>query len=832
MFPARPSPAAGARLNRWRDAALIALLAIAAVANFAALRHYVYEDAYITFRYAASLAAGDGLVFQPGERVLGTSTPLFTLLLALLGALGADIPAAGTAVSTLALSACAFFGWRLLARRGAPNAGAVFAVAAVSGASGVFSFSGMETTLHLALIFLAAYLAAEDKPIATGVVLGLICLNRYDGVMVVAAVLLTRLLIRRGRPLREMLPWREALVAGAIFGGWLLFAQLYFGSPLPNTYAAKAADVGFGDYALGALETQGRSLLRPLYRLEPPLHLWPALWQQVTIVLALPLLWRTLAWLAALGRRRAAEDPREDGLDLAPLAFAALFLWLGYSAIGPPLEHTWYLIPVSYCLLALSLAAWARLLKRLPANAAAVAAIALIAANVAVLPWAVRQEAASLTSVAFGYDRIVSYREMAAWVRRHGLADTTVLTFEPGYLTYLSGQKTIDAAGLVSRDIFYHGPQERRSDVFELLEARQPEMAVLGSPVLHEPTLRERRYRPALSAAPGRNLWIRRDFFARQLDRLYAAWRRGDYYQGKPPELSHPFRMDFGRRDSGAAELPFHLRGAEVRPLPGLAAADGSAWDEAVLTTAGRPGPAAGFSEPFLIDFDALVFLFSASHDFLTAAQIYVDGLLVYEIPGRPPGGKLEPIEVPLYGWRGRAGKIYFVSAEGEKGFVAADRIVSKVYARRRVLDDFESGAYDPAAWEKGFGAAPTPTRAVAAAAGLEAVQGSFAASSLGLAGRQEMIGRSFRIDHRWLAFTVLDCGENTRIELRVAGRRHHLYLGKGRDRVDLVQWDLGGLAGQEAVLSLYDDAPEAEKGIGIDSILLYDEENGDIPHP
>ena len=43
---------------------------------------YAIDDAWITYRYAEHVGAGDGFVYNPGERVLGTSTPLYTLLLA------------------------------------------------------------------------------------------------------------------------------------------------------------------------------------------------------------------------------------------------------------------------------------------------------------------------------------------------------------------------------------------------------------------------------------------------------------------------------------------------------------------------------------------------------------------------------------------------------------------------------------------------------------------------------------------------------------------------------------------------------------------------------
>jgi len=50
--------------------------------------HFMWDDAFITFRYADNLAAGHGFVYNIGEHVLGTTTPLFTLLLAAFRVIG------------------------------------------------------------------------------------------------------------------------------------------------------------------------------------------------------------------------------------------------------------------------------------------------------------------------------------------------------------------------------------------------------------------------------------------------------------------------------------------------------------------------------------------------------------------------------------------------------------------------------------------------------------------------------------------------------------------------------------------------------------------------
>ena len=43
---------------------------------------FTYDDAYISFRYAANLVAGHGLVYNPGEFIEGYTNFLWTLLIA------------------------------------------------------------------------------------------------------------------------------------------------------------------------------------------------------------------------------------------------------------------------------------------------------------------------------------------------------------------------------------------------------------------------------------------------------------------------------------------------------------------------------------------------------------------------------------------------------------------------------------------------------------------------------------------------------------------------------------------------------------------------------
>lgn len=86
-------------------AAVLALLACSVQSlSFHGLRH---DDAYITFRYAANLASGEGLVFNAGESVMGSTSPGH----ALIGALIYPLTSHSTFPALMSIMGCV--GWAL-----------------------------------------------------------------------------------------------------------------------------------------------------------------------------------------------------------------------------------------------------------------------------------------------------------------------------------------------------------------------------------------------------------------------------------------------------------------------------------------------------------------------------------------------------------------------------------------------------------------------------------------------------------------------------------------------------------------------------------------------
>src|SRR4030067_291523 len=93
-------------MSRRSWAVLVALIVILALAARLLPGPRTIDDSYITFRYARNLLAGEGFVFNPGEHVLGTTTPLYTMLLGSLALLsagqGAPFPQIAWLVNALA----------------------------------------------------------------------------------------------------------------------------------------------------------------------------------------------------------------------------------------------------------------------------------------------------------------------------------------------------------------------------------------------------------------------------------------------------------------------------------------------------------------------------------------------------------------------------------------------------------------------------------------------------------------------------------------------------------------------------------------------------------
>jgi 4-amino-4-deoxy-L-arabinose transferase-like glycosyltransferase len=109
------------------------------------------DDAYITFRYAQNIIDGQGMVYNPGERVLGTTTPIYTFLMTIVGSIfggvNAPFPWIALFVNTLADVLTTLLLIRLGENLGYQKAGYATAIIwSIAPMSVTFAIGGMETS--------------------------------------------------------------------------------------------------------------------------------------------------------------------------------------------------------------------------------------------------------------------------------------------------------------------------------------------------------------------------------------------------------------------------------------------------------------------------------------------------------------------------------------------------------------------------------------------------------------------------------------------------------------------------------------------------------------
>jgi hypothetical protein len=217
---------------------------------------FFHDDAYITLRYAQNFLAGDGIGWNPGDRVEGYTNFLQLLAVSGLGALGVDLVSAtrGIAFASYAALLAFLVGWsrsQLLPPGARSFLLGSLTVAGVASSLPLLAwgFGGLEAPLlslgvTIGIALLHDVLNGERPPevaAASGVALALACLTRPDaGLFAAAGAVCLGASLRGAERRRGMLLFSLPLVF--LLAPWLLWKLSYYGSILPNTFYAKATD--------------------------------------------------------------------------------------------------------------------------------------------------------------------------------------------------------------------------------------------------------------------------------------------------------------------------------------------------------------------------------------------------------------------------------------------------------------------------------------------------------------------------------------------------------------------------------------------------------------
>lgn len=233
-----PSPERSPR--RERRACLVALSGIGLTVAWQ--WRWLCDDAFITFRYAKNLAMGNGLVFNPGERVEGYTDFLWGVLLA--GGIGAgQEPGRVSIVLGMASYVATIWLVAAMVKRVGPSAMLRFVPVAATFVALDYSFasfatSGLETMFGALLVTAALERAIAARPLASGTAGVLAAMAHPDHVLFYlglgAAAFLTR------RSARELARYLVPLLV--LFVPYFAWRWSYYGDFWPNTFYAKSGD--------------------------------------------------------------------------------------------------------------------------------------------------------------------------------------------------------------------------------------------------------------------------------------------------------------------------------------------------------------------------------------------------------------------------------------------------------------------------------------------------------------------------------------------------------------------------------------------------------------
>lgn len=381
---------------------------------------YAYDDAYITYRYARNVLLGQGFVYNPGDSFLGTTTPLYTLVLAGLGSV-MEIPLASGLLSVLSVVVGVIAIDALGRDAGIRHAGVLFSVFVAFNRQLFAIFGGETLFVYFGLIPLAHLLGRRGRPLLAAPLFAAAILGRMDAVLFVG-LHYGALAFETWRRERRI-PWKPALVVALGVMPWFVYSLVVFGVVFPSTLGAKIAQGESGGWLL-YFAGAARYLPRLIEYAGPLRFVFlPLLGLGIFRVLT-----RERVWLIFL---------------VNSVSFALVYQF----ALGASFSH-WYLANV-YLTNALLLAAGLRQLTAL-------------GDRLGRTRWLARAAVASLViahlATAFADTRMIEvhpgrrvlYTNTGEWLKANTPESASVAFFEIGYLGWFSDRTIIDPVGLVT----------------------------------------------------------------------------------------------------------------------------------------------------------------------------------------------------------------------------------------------------------------------------------------------------------------------------------------------------------------------------------------------
>lgn len=322
------------------------------------------DDAYTHFHIAKNWAEGHGFVFNEGQRVLATTSPVYVAALSGLYKLsGIDLPLLAQRFNmivdiALVLIVIAWFrraGMPLLMRHAA---GLILTAEPLRMH---YSLAGMEMSFFLLMVLLAFEAAGRGRWMLAGVLLGILGWVRPEGAVLWPAIAGGLLAAGRGREIPRLIG-TAVVIAAAMAGG----LTACFGTFIPQSVIAKGTAEWYTQSGFCApLFLIRLGDLTPFYAIHGMVSSWASPGDKINASLMaaaqIGLMAAGVAWLWQRGQRFVAT--------VMPVFVGGWFL---FYAVTRPNIIDWYYVPFCFGVLVLAGAGWQALgqalWRRVPAN--------------------------------------------------------------------------------------------------------------------------------------------------------------------------------------------------------------------------------------------------------------------------------------------------------------------------------------------------------------------------------------------------------------------------------------------------------------------------------
>ncbi len=448
----------------WIGFLLLALFVVFIRAFLLTSTQFVADDALITYRYAENLAAGNGLVYNLGEKVLGTTTPLQTLLVTLAVIIGIPAKLFGPSLNIFCDVLTSFLIVLLFRNHfNRPYFGFFVAfVYAVFPTPWIWSISGMEVSLYAVCLFSSIYFFLGKRFSLSFLFFGLAFLTRIDALVLMVAILMIAVFNR------EKIGWRPWLVLGLVLAPWILISTWYYGSPVPNSVIAKK--VFYGE--LPAFRSAPFEIIQGFIfggKTNLVSNLYSAVYM-VPFVLLLLFSLIGIGGLFRLGRN-----------------YLILPLWMGgyiaFFIVGQTHMHPWYFAPFYAIYIPVVglglLLVWEKIGAWLKGSSFGKGLYKGLAVFILVVcTGIVVVEAKILTHYLAAYQKTENFlTDMAFWVKDRTSNGDKVYYSDIGKLGYFSQRYILDSVGIVSPVVTKH---YRNRDWIAPIEEVKPQIVLLA----------------------------------------------------------------------------------------------------------------------------------------------------------------------------------------------------------------------------------------------------------------------------------------------------------------------------------------------------------------